>query len=149
MAGLSKTLERFKSKHEVIANGCWNWTGYVAPDGYGKLMAFGEQYAHRVSYILHNGSLPKSLDVMHTCDNRRCVNPEHLKKCVHSENMADMSIKKRSCWGESHRSAKLTEDDVRYIRNSKEDIKFIANKFGVAEVTARQAKAGITWKHLD
>ena len=63
--------------------GCWEWTGYVTPQGYGTL--FGGPsvarplLAHRVSYELARGPIPSGRELDHLCRNRRCVNPAHLE----------------------------------------------------------------------
>lgn len=86
------TLEqRFWSKVNKGA-GCWEWTGYVTPHGYG-LFWDGEKpnTAHRVSWELTNGPIPDGMDIDHRCANRKCANPEHLRVTTRSQNMQHLT----------------------------------------------------------
>lgn len=74
--------------------GCWLWLGYLGKDGYGELYAFNKRIlAHRFSYELFNGKFNKELLVCHSCDNPKCVNPNHLWLGTCKENTQD-SMKK-------------------------------------------------------
>lgn len=88
-------------KYVKKTDNCWNWIGYINPFGYGRLsmkyMKPNVIMAHRFSYELHKGKVPKGLFVLHTCDNRQCVNPKHLWLGTQKDNLQDMSKKGR--WG--------------------------------------------------
>lgn len=99
---------------------CWTWTGCVhSQTGYGSYSFRGKGYrAHRLSLMLHGVDVPDGLDVCHTCDNRRCVNPAHLYVGTRKQNMADCTTRHRhnKPRGEPHWRAKLTDSQVRAIR---------------------------------
>lgn len=87
------TRERFAAKVGARVPGeCWNWTGALSGNGYGQLFVAGAKYrANRLALWLERGlRVPVDQDVRHTCDNRRCVNPDHLILGTHSDNMWDM-----------------------------------------------------------
>lgn len=93
---LSYIIEIFESKIEVNSvNGCWVWNGFLSHEGYGGFSCCIEgspkSYpAHRVSYMLYVGNIPEGLQVLHKCNNKRCVNPEHLYVGTHQDNMRDL-----------------------------------------------------------
>lgn len=77
---------------------CWEWTAAVCRGSslpYGRFMAFGENYAHRVSWILANGPIPYGVYVLHRCDNPRCVRPSHLFLGTLADNMQNCIAKSR------------------------------------------------------
>lgn len=81
--------------------GCWEWQGASIPKGYGCITVDRRTvYAHRVSWLLAHGD-PGDLHVLHSCDNPRCVRPEHLFLGTRSDNMQDMVRKDR--WGNQTR----------------------------------------------
>ena len=86
--------ERFEEKYIPEPNsGCWLWFAGMAC-GYGafKVAEWGEQRAHRVSYLLYKGEIPRGKELDHLCRVKCCVNPEHLEAVTHAENMSRSPI---------------------------------------------------------
>jgi hypothetical protein len=78
----------FWNKITRASNSCWEWTGALFPNGYGRIsFARRTLYPHRVSYELHNGAIPEGLHIDHLCRNRACCNPEHLEAVSCRENI--------------------------------------------------------------
>lgn len=90
-----RLLEKIKINPE---NGCWEWTSSICSQtGYGKFLFNGKKDygAHRASYILLVSEIPPGDWVLHHCDNRKCVNPDHLFLGNHTDNMRDAQAKGR------------------------------------------------------
>ena len=111
-------LDRFFSNVQKT-NSCWNWTGYKFSNEYGAIRYKGKIWrAHRLSWTLFNGDIPKRKLVLHTCDTPPCVNPGHLWIGTHQDNMTDRNEKRRQYIpnGEKNSQAKLKECQVKEIR---------------------------------
>jgi hypothetical protein len=97
--------ERFWEKTRFTPSGCWEWQATIQKNGYGHFMRSKRKpiMAHRMAYELAYGSIPEGLHVLHRCDNRRCVRPDHLWVGTHSDNMRDMHAKGRGRTGPKRR----------------------------------------------
>jgi HNH endonuclease len=143
--------DRFLSKISVNCNGCHLWTANTAKNGYGrfKLRDGTQAPAHRIAWEIANGPIPYGLQVLHKCDVRSCVNPEHLFLGTHGDNMRDMVNKRRGLLGEMNGRAKLTSADVIAIRGSSKSHAELGRVFGVSPETIRHARIGLKWKFLE
>ena len=117
--------EKFHDKYAVDPDtGCWNWTDVPGDHGYGTIseapapMQRRTLLAHRVSYELHKGPIPDGLVVDHMCNNRRCVNPDHLQAITHEANIKRSPAPHVQRWltGRCIRGHDLTDPEVAYIR---------------------------------
>lgn len=144
--------ERF-FQHVNKTSTCWLWTGQLSKDGYGiiniKKLKSG-RLAHRISWKLHNNDLEKDICVLHKCDIRKCVNPDHLFLGSRFDNTIDMISKNRGnqVKGEDVGGAKLTSEQVLEIRKSNEKHKILAEKYGVTHYTISSIKTNRSWKWL-
>ncbi len=162
---------------------CWEWTGGKCGSGYG-VVTFGPRIGriprlaimtHRLSFILANGEITRSVLVLHKCDNKLCCNPAHLYAGNHSQNMRDamdrgqharcypheMTNTGDNHWSRRHpervpvgsqsSTPKLTEEQVRIIRSRYStgvQGKLIAAEYGIDPSTVSSIVNGKTWKHV-
>ena len=115
MEYVAKASERFWSKVDIRSEDeCWNWKGYTNKYGYGTITIKGRPMrCNRVAYMLSKGEDPGLLDVLHTCDNRPCCNPNHFFLGTITDNHKDMVAKHRNARRDHHNKTKLTWEDVR------------------------------------
>ena len=145
-------------KKVIKTDGCWLFEGCIDSSGYGRCFKgsnFGENFAHRVSWTIFFGEIPIELKVLHKCDVRNCVNPEHLFLGTQKENVHDMIKKGRrgdhgASLGEKNSMSKLTNKDIILIRRNPWKIsqKEMAEKFKVGEMTISRVVRGLLWKHI-
>lgn len=110
--------ERFESKIFHSPDGCWYWLGSLNDRGYGQFYMNDKIVkAHRASYCLYKGEIGEKF-VLHSCDNRCCVNPNHLRLGTNDENMQDMVLRNRVSHGERHHSTIFIENEIRIIREA-------------------------------
>lgn len=150
----NRTLEgRFWDKVlRVPGDYCWPWLAATMA-GYGVIRETypGRQMlrAHRVSWEAHNGPIPEDLLVCHHCDNPICCNPDHLFLGTCADNHADRDAKGRQARGEIQHLAKLTVEDVVWIRseNSLTNTE-MARALGVTPTAIYYVLRRETWKHV-
>lgn len=149
-------MRRFWNKVKK-SEGCWEWQASTRA-GYGVIKIEGKNLsAHRVSYEMHNGKIPDGMVICHACDNRLCVNPNHLFIGTQRDNVVDSFLKgrrvapegRRFIKGHSPANRKLNESKVHLIislyrqgfSNSS-----IADILGVGIHLVRDVRAGVSYR---
>lgn len=127
--------------------------GATLDKGYGQTWENGKsKRAHRASWELYRGQIPKGIFVLHRCDIPSCVNPEHLFLGTNKDNMQDCKNKKRLkpaiMRGEKHGHSKLKEVEVIAILKDGRQKKEIAKDYGVHASAIGKIKNGKGWKHI-
>jgi HNH endonuclease len=146
-------LERFNRFTDKTGE-CWRWTGHRSNLGYGVFNTKTQSKAHRASWELHRGQIPSGMMVLHKCDVRDCVNPDHLFLGTQTDNMRDMAKKGRGKYplltGELNPMAKLKFSDIALMKSKRGlglSYKAIAALFDVSAMTAYRAINGQSWSY--
>ena len=130
---------------------CREWTGSTSKRGYGYMTINKKSFrVHRLAYESVHGVIPVGMCVLHSCDNRKCINPKHLFIGTNADNTKDMIDKGRMVVGEELPQTKLTKNDVMKIRYMLGIIPQteIAKKFNVARTTISGISTGRNWAHV-
>lgn len=154
------------------ASGCHEYLGCLLPNGYAKIRINGKtMLGHRAAWLKYRGPIPDGIKVLHRCDNRKCLNPEHLFLGTSLDNSRDMEQKGRHNYigltdpllrkqptkaqrarGSRSGTAKLTESDVRrireaYLRAAKQTE--MAVMYGVSQATIQRITSRTHWTHVE
>ncbi len=148
-ATLAERLDHYSGS--PTETGCVEWGGSIGSGGYGRLTFKGTVLlAHRAAYQYKHGPILDSSWVLHSCDNPRCVNTEHMRLGTPADNVSDRVNRNRGnvpCGSDSPH-AKLCEDDVRLIRETSRSDTELALIYGVTRATIWAIKTRRSWKNL-
>jgi hypothetical protein len=153
------TLKEMKARvHIDPVAGCWNWLLSLNMHGYGQASHKGQRWSsHRLMFqLMHPRMSLVGKTICHHCDNRACINPEHLYAGTPMTNMHDMISRGRAVYpggprGEAHKNAKLNSDKIREIRArhaSGEGYRKLGKAFGVDRTTIKRIIQGRQWRHV-
>lgn len=140
---------------------CWPWLGTHNDRGYGTISAGTSSRqvtlkAHRVAWVIEHGEITDDLTIDHLCFTVDCQNVRHMELVPIVENVRRArpirSVRHNYRRGEKVHGARLTEEDVRYIRANYKfrqiTQKDLAARFGVSETTVQYVLLGLSWSHV-
>lgn len=141
--------KRIFDKNYKKTEGCWEWTGTLNQGGYGKFRGIN---ASRIMWEYEYGKILDDLQVLHTCDNRKCVNPSHLFLGTISDNMKDKVKKNRQSKGSKIGNSILNEEIVYQIRKQRlegKTYKELQEIFSISFYLVRSICKNRQWKHVE
>ena len=143
-------IARFFSRVDVAKQTeCWFYTGAADSTGYGIFTHNKRKYgAHRFSYILFHGEIPKDMLIRHRCDNPACVNPHHLETGTTFDNIMDRVLRNRSAKGTGNGRSKLLESDIKKILSDPRSSIQVAPDYGVSNSVILNVRSGKSWGHV-
>jgi len=137
-------------KRRKLENDCWIWTGYLDNFGYGRL-TWGQSgkkktwLISRLAYLLWKGPIEEGMNILHSCDNPGCFNPDHLSTGTRLENMQQMAMRDRA----GKRKLKTEQiPEIKKMREKKMSYREIGEKFGVTGEAINAIFLGKTWGHV-
>ena len=137
-----------QDRSKPTASGCWEWQQSRDTHGYPQSTFKGRKITgNRLSYAAFKGSITFKV-VRHTCDNRACVNPDHLILGSEADNSADMVERERQAYGERNGSANLSAEQAIAILKDSRTCREIAADYGVWKGTVSAIKTGRTWSKI-
>lgn len=136
---------------QKLTKPCKLFTGSLDCAGYGRVCRHGTRRAHRAAYMDVYGLIPKGQPVLHHCDVRNCIEPEHLYLGTQKDNMRDMVMRGRANRpnGGKNGRALLKEEDVLHIRRSGFNFTTLAKYYGVSRACIHAIKTYKTWQWLE
>lgn len=148
--------ERLERRLVTSPSGCWEWTGSRNENGYGQISLGPGPIvkAHRAAWMVYRGPIPDGIQVLHHCDNPPCCNPDHLYLGTPADNSRDRISRGRHrsapLKGSAHPLAKLTEADVRHIRDLGRPygLHALARLYGINRTTITAIVDRRKWKHV-
>ena len=159
-----------KNLKENDTTGCIEWQGKATYNGgYGKIgttRQFNSIRAHRLAWVLENGPIPEGLIILHSCDNPKCCNVEHLSLGTKKDNSQDMLSKGRhytpfreldfnrgnpetAARGEDNGNSTLTEELVKEIRAFEGNHQQAADYFNISHTNAWRVRTFRSWEHVE
>lgn len=138
-------------------NDCWNWKMKKDRNGYGRTHLFYPNIykktgAHQISWLLSGNSIEQGQLIRHKCNNPSCCNPTHLDVGSPKDNAMDCVNSERTLKGSKNPSSKLTEKDVKKIKETlalgKKLGAILSKEYGVSKVVISNIKNNKTWRHV-
>lgn len=152
-----ESLKRRFEKYVIKTDQCWDWNGCKNKSGYGEIRYGKRILAHRASWIIHFGEIPKGMFVLHKCDTPSCTKPQDLFLGTHTDNMQDKLKKGRMrggfVKGQKAHNRVINEEIARAIKydlyNSDLNQREIAEKYYVKRNIIADIKSNKAWKFIN